>query len=146
MATPDRACADARPQQWLVLERIQHSSAWLDRRLSTDKRALFTEKFYANCIQIISRIALYTDDGFIRWLEVRGESFKSNESPGSNTAFSWIPPPRVLYPAPHECMFSVSTLLLDDELKPATPLINCAISGVAGLSASSSSKVDTLNI
>jgi len=38
-------------------------------------------------------------------------------------------------------VFSVSALLLDDALKPATPLI----SGVAGLSASSSSKEDTLN-
>jgi len=43
-------------------------------------------------------------------------------------------------------MFNVSSLLLDDALKPATPLINGAISGVAGLSASSSSKEDTLNI
>jgi len=33
-------------------------------------------------------------------------------------------------------MFNVSTLLLDDALKPATPLTN-------GLSASSSSKQDT---
>jgi len=43
-------------------------------------------------------------------------------------------------------MFDVSSLLLDDALKPATPLSNGAISGVAGLSASSSSKEDTLNI
>jgi len=43
-------------------------------------------------------------------------------------------------------MFNVSSLLLDDALKPATPLTNGAISGVAGLSASSSSKADTLNI
>ena len=43
-------------------------------------------------------------------------------------------------------MFNVSFLLLNDTLKPATPLINGVISGVAGLSASSSSKVDTLNI
>jgi len=46
-------------------------------------------------------------------------------------------------------MFNVSALLLDDELKPATPLIAPLISGVAGLSASSSSKdfkEDTLNI
>jgi len=43
-------------------------------------------------------------------------------------------------------MFNVSSLLLDDALKLATPLINGAISGVAGLSASSSSKMDTLNI
>jgi len=39
-----------------------------------------------------------------------------------------------------------TSLLLDDALKPATPLINGAIRGVAGLSASSSSKEDTLNI
>ena len=32
-------------------------------------------------------------------------------------------------------MFSVSTLLLDDALKPATPLIAPLVSGVAGLSA-----------
>jgi len=38
-------------------------------------------------------------------------------------------------------MFHVSPLLLDDALKPATQQINGAISGVAGLSASSSSKV-----
>ena len=44
-------------------------------------------------------------------------------------------------------MFNVSALLLDDALKPATPLtIIGAISGVASSSASSSSKVDTLNI
>jgi len=43
-------------------------------------------------------------------------------------------------------MFTVSALLLDDALKPTTPLTNGAISGVAGLSASSSSKEDTLNI
>ena len=43
-------------------------------------------------------------------------------------------------------MFNVSTLLLDDALKLATPLINDVISDVAGLSASSSSKEDTLNI
>jgi len=42
-------------------------------------------------------------------------------------------------------MFSVSSLLLDDALKPATPLIAPLLSGVAGLSASSS-KEDTLNI
>jgi len=43
--------------------------------------------------------------------------------------------------------FNVS-LLLDDALKPATPLIAPLLSGVAGLSASSSSKEDklTLNI
>jgi len=35
-------------------------------------------------------------------------------------------------------MFNVSSLLLDDALKPATPLTNGAISGVAGLSVSSS--------
>jgi len=43
-------------------------------------------------------------------------------------------------------VFNVSSLLLDNALKPATPLINGAISGVAGLSASSNSKVDTFNI
>jgi len=43
-------------------------------------------------------------------------------------------------------MLNVSTLLLHDALKLATPLINDVISGVAGLSASSSSKEDTLNI
>jgi len=43
-------------------------------------------------------------------------------------------------------MFNVSSLLLDDALKPATPLTNGAISGVAGLRALSSSKADTLNI
>jgi len=43
-------------------------------------------------------------------------------------------------------MFNVSTLLLDDTLKPATPLIAPLLSGVAGLSASSSSKEDKLNI
>jgi len=43
-------------------------------------------------------------------------------------------------------MFSVSCLLLDHALKPATPLIAPLISGVAGLSALSSSKEDTLNI
>jgi len=42
-------------------------------------------------------------------------------------------------------MFNVSTLLLHDALKPATPLINGAISGIASLSASSSSKADILN-
>jgi len=36
-------------------------------------------------------------------------------------------------------------LLLDDALKPATQLTSGAISGVAGLSASSSSKVDTFH-
>jgi len=35
-------------------------------------------------------------------------------------------------------MFNVSTLLLDAALKPATPLIAPLVSGVAGLSASSS--------
>jgi len=40
----------------------------------------------------------------------------------------------------------LSSLLLDDALKLAMPLTNGAISGVAGLSASSNSKVDTLNI
>jgi len=43
-------------------------------------------------------------------------------------------------------MFNISSLQLDDALKRTTPLINGAISGVAGLSASSSSKVNTLNI
>jgi len=43
-------------------------------------------------------------------------------------------------------MFKVSSLLLDDALKPATPLSNGAISGDVGLSESSSSKVDTLNV
>jgi len=43
-------------------------------------------------------------------------------------------------------IFNVSALLLDDALKPATPLIAPLISGIAGLSASSSSKTDTLNI
>jgi len=43
-------------------------------------------------------------------------------------------------------MFNVPALLLDNALKPATPLSNLAIRGVAGLSALSSSKVDTLNI
>jgi len=43
-------------------------------------------------------------------------------------------------------MFNVSTLLLDDALKPATPLITPLVSGVVGLIASSSSKEDTLNI
>jgi len=43
-------------------------------------------------------------------------------------------------------MFSVSALLLDDALKPATPLIAPLVSGVAGLSASFSSKEDTLDI
>jgi len=47
--------------------------------------------------------------------------------------------PRCLIPG-------VSSLLLDDALKPATPLSNGAISGVAGLSASSSSKVNILKI
>jgi len=37
-------------------------------------------------------------------------------------------------------------LLLNDALKPTTPLIALLLSGVAGLSASSSSKEDTLNI
>jgi len=32
-------------------------------------------------------------------------------------------------------MFNVSSLLLDDALKPATPLIAPLVSGVAGLSA-----------
>jgi len=41
-------------------------------------------------------------------------------------------------------MFNVSALLLYDALKPATPLTNGAISGVAGLSASSTNKMDTL--
>jgi len=40
-------------------------------------------------------------------------------------------------------MFNVSALLLDDALKPATPLTNGAISVVAGLSASFGSKEDT---
>jgi len=44
------------------------------------------------------------------------------------------------------CFDNLSALLLDDALKPATPLIAPLISGVAGLSASSSSKEDTLNI
>ena len=43
-------------------------------------------------------------------------------------------------------VFSVSSLLLDDALKLATPLSNGAISGVAGLSASSSSKAGILNL
>jgi len=43
-------------------------------------------------------------------------------------------------------MFNVSFLLLNNALKPATPLIAPLVSGVAGLSASSSSKEDTLNI
>jgi len=43
-------------------------------------------------------------------------------------------------------MFNVSSLLLNDALEPATPLSNGAISGVTGLSASSSSKADILNI
>jgi len=42
-------------------------------------------------------------------------------------------------------MFNVSTLLLDNAVKPATPLITPLVSGVAGLSALSSSKEDTLN-
>jgi len=43
-------------------------------------------------------------------------------------------------------MYTPCWLLLDDALKPTTPLTNGApISGVAGLSASSSSKADTLN-
>ena len=42
--------------------------------------------------------------------------------------------------------FNVSTLLMDDALKPATPLIVPLVSDVAGLIASSSSKVDTLNV
>jgi len=37
-------------------------------------------------------------------------------------------------------MFNVSTLLLDDALKATTPLIAPLISGVADMSASSSSK------
>jgi len=37
-------------------------------------------------------------------------------------------------------------LLMDDALKPAMPLIVPLLSGIAGLSASSSSKEDTLNI
>jgi len=37
-------------------------------------------------------------------------------------------------------MFNETALLLDDALKPATPLIAPLISGVVGLSASSSSK------
>jgi len=44
------------------------------------------------------------------------------------------------------CFDNLSALLLDDALKPATPLIAPLISGVAGLSTSSSSKEDTLNI
>jgi len=43
-------------------------------------------------------------------------------------------------------MFNVSSLLLDNALKPATPLTNGAISGVTGLSASSNSKANILNI
>jgi len=43
-------------------------------------------------------------------------------------------------------MFNVSCLRLDDVLKPATPLSNGAITGVVGLSASSSSKQGTVNI
>jgi len=43
-------------------------------------------------------------------------------------------------------MFNVTDLLLDDALKPATPLIAPLVSDVADLSASSSSKEDTLNI
>jgi len=42
-------------------------------------------------------------------------------------------------------MFNMFALLLDDPLKPETPLIAPLLSGVACLSASSSSK-DTLNI
>jgi len=42
-------------------------------------------------------------------------------------------------------MFIVFVLLLDDALKPATPLIAPLVSVVAGLSASSSSKEDILN-
>jgi len=42
-------------------------------------------------------------------------------------------------------MFNGFTLLLDDALKPATTLIAPLVSGVAGLSASSSSKEDTVN-
>jgi len=43
-------------------------------------------------------------------------------------------------------MYTPCWLLLDDALKPTTPLTNGApISGVAGLSASSSSKADTFN-
>jgi len=41
------------------------------------------------------------------------------------------------FPIVHTC--------LNDALKPATPLIAPLVSGVAGLSASSSSKQDTLN-
>jgi len=41
---------------------------------------------------------------------------------------------------------NMSALLVDDALKPATPLIAPLVSGVAGLSPSSSSKVDILNI
>jgi len=37
-------------------------------------------------------------------------------------------------------MFNVSSLLLDDALKPATPLNAPLVSGVTGLRASSSSK------
>jgi len=37
-------------------------------------------------------------------------------------------------------MFIMFALLLDDALKPATPLIAPLLSGVAGLSASSSSR------
>ena len=51
-----------------------------------------------------------------------------------------LPNPNVLV------AFSVSILLVDDALKPATPLIAPLVSGVAGLSASYSSKADTLNI
>jgi len=43
-------------------------------------------------------------------------------------------------------MFNMSALLLDDALKPVTPLIAPLLSGVAGSSASFSSKEDTLNI
>jgi len=43
-------------------------------------------------------------------------------------------------------MFRVSSLRLDDALEPATPLSNGVINGIAGLSASPSSKMDTLNI
>jgi len=43
-------------------------------------------------------------------------------------------------------MFNVSTFLLNDALKPATPLTAPLVSGIAGFSASSSSKEDTLNI
>jgi len=42
--------------------------------------------------------------------------------------------------------YNMFTLLLDDALKPAMPLMAPLVSGIAGLSAPSSSKEDTLNI